>query len=106
MSDNLPNDNDAWPDIHVAKWSGTKRSLYLYAQMLGKIRLALSPPQPSWTFTPLYLSPRGLETGFIPYGGTSVEAALDVFESRITRSPTTGAQANAIGQPSCDGFAQ
>jgi hypothetical protein len=83
-------DNGAWPDVNVANWSGTKRSLHLYVQMLGKARLALSPPQPNWMFTPLYLSPRGITTRFIPYGTTSVEAALDVFESRITIARSTG----------------
>lgn len=86
----MTRDNEGWPDIHVANWAGTKRSLHLYAQMLGKIRLALSPPQPNWMFTALYLSPRGITTGFIPYGLISVEATLDVFDSRITIAQSSG----------------
>ena len=62
--------------------------------MLGKIRLALSPPQPNWMFTALYLSPRGLTTGFIPYEHDSVEVTLDVFDSRITISRSTGKRAH------------
>jgi len=79
---------EVWADVHVAKWSGTKRSLHMYAQMLGKIRLALSPPQPNWMFTPLYLTAAGLTTGAIPWGLASLEATIDVFESRmnVTRS--------------------
>lgn len=60
--------------------------------MLGKIRLALSPSQPNWMFTALYLSPRGLTTGFIPYGRSSLEATLDVFDSRITLTQSNGAR--------------
>ncbi len=75
---------ETWSDLDVGTWAGTKRSLHLYSQMLGKIRLALSPPQPNWMFTPLYLNARGLTTGFIPYGRESVEAVLDVFDSRIS----------------------
>ena len=37
-----------WHDLNVSSWTGTKQSLHLYSQMLGKIRLALSPPQPNW----------------------------------------------------------
>lgn len=81
---------NSWPDLHVAKWAGTKHSLHMYAQMLGKIRLALSPPQPNWLFTALHLTPRGMTTGFVPYGLTSVEAALDVFDSRISILRGTG----------------
>jgi hypothetical protein len=80
----------SWPDVRVAGWAGTKRSLHMYAQMLGKIRLALSPPQPNWMFTALYLNARGLTTGFIPYGDASVEATLDVFDSRISIARSTG----------------
>ena len=90
ITDNPSSEKDGWPDINVTKWAGTKRSLHLYAQMLGKIRLALSPPQPNWMFTPLYLSPRDLTTGFIPYERYSVEAALDVFDSCITISQSNG----------------
>lgn len=81
---------DAWPDLHVAGWAETKRSLHLYAQMLGKIRLAFSPSQPNWMFTRLYLDARGLTTGFIPYGGESFEARLDVFDSEIALTRSTG----------------
>ena len=90
MDSNASSDRTEWPDIHVANWAGTKRSLHLYAQMLGKIRLALSPLQPNWMFTALYLSPRGLTTGFIPYGRSSLEATLDVFDSRITLMQSNG----------------
>jgi hypothetical protein len=82
--------NENWPDIHVAGWAETKRTLHLCAQMLGKVRLALSPPQPNWMFTALYMTPRGITTGFIPYGRSSVEAALDVFDSRITIARSDG----------------
>jgi len=82
--------DSAWPDLHVATWPGTKRSLHMYAQMLGKIRLALSPPQPNWLFTALYLTPQGMTTGFIPYGAASVEVWLDVFDSRIAMVRSSG----------------
>jgi len=70
-------------DFGVPTWTGTKRSLHLYAQMLGKVRVALSPPQPNWMFTALYLTARGLSTGAIPIGEHSCEVRLDVFDSKI-----------------------
>jgi hypothetical protein len=89
-SQNTVDSKDAWPDLDVSKWAGTKRTLHLYAQMLGKIRLALSPPQPNWMFTPLYFTARGVTTGFIPYGQISVEAKLDVYDSQISVERSTG----------------
>lgn len=92
MGDNIRDDNETWPDVSVSSWAGTKRSLHLYAQMLGKIKLTLSPIQPNWMFTPLHLTPRGLTTGTIPWRGSSLEVALDVFNSEITVSRSSGSQ--------------
>jgi hypothetical protein len=72
-----------WPEIHVAGWAGTKRSLHLYSQMLGKLRLALSPAQPNWLFTALALTARGFTTGAMPWQNGSVQASLDVFASEL-----------------------
>ncbi len=83
MTDSTRIDTANWPDVDVAAWAPTKRSLHLYLQMLGKMRVALSPSQPNWMFAALFLSARGLTTGPIPWRGTSVEAALDVFSSEI-----------------------
>jgi hypothetical protein len=85
-------DIDRWPDIDVAGWAATKRSLHLYTQMLGKIRVALSPVQPNWMFTPLLFTAHGLTTGAIPCNGIAVEALLDVFTSEMIVRVSTGAQ--------------
>jgi hypothetical protein len=83
-------DTEHWPPLAVAGWAPTKRSLHLYAQMIGKMRLGLCPPQPNWMFTPLYFTARGLTTGAMPFGGTSVDALLDVFSSEIVVRRSTG----------------
>jgi hypothetical protein len=58
--------------------------------MLGKMRVSLSPSQPNWMFTPLYLFARGLTTGLIPWSESAIEATLDVFDSKITISRSEG----------------
>jgi hypothetical protein len=83
--------NDAiWPDVNVAAWAPTKKSFHLYLQMIGKVRLALSPTQPNWMFTALLLTARGLTTGPIPWRGTSFEASVDVFSSEIVLERSNG----------------
>jgi hypothetical protein len=72
-----------WPDLAVAGWAPTKRSLHRYTQMLGKLRLALSPAQPNWMFTALLPTARGLTTGAMPWHDGVVTAALDVFSSEL-----------------------
>ena len=92
MTQNGNGDRAAWPELHVSTWAPTKRRLHLYAQMLGKIRVALSPVQPNWMFTPLHLTARGMTTGFVPYGSASLEARLDVFDSLISIGSSSGRQ--------------
>jgi hypothetical protein len=92
MADNTQNDETGpWHDIDVRTWAETKRSVHLYAQILGKIRVALSPAQPNWMFTRLHLSPRGLTTASIPLDtGDSLEALFDVFDSRLVIRVSNG----------------
>src|SRR5438045_205815 len=33
------------PELHLADWRATKDALHLYAQIVGKIRLATTPPR-------------------------------------------------------------
>jgi hypothetical protein len=74
---------ETWPIVDVSAWAETKRSFHLYLQMLGKLRVALSPSQPNWMFTALQLNARGLTTGAIPFHEGSFEALIDVFSSEI-----------------------
>lgn len=91
MSQNTGTKTERWPNIDVSGWAATKRNLHLYTQMLGKIRVALSPPQPNWMFTPLLFTAHGFTTGAVPCDGIAVEALLDVFASEIVVRTSTGA---------------
>jgi Family of unknown function (DUF5996) len=90
IDDTIRNDNEAWPDVSVSSWAATKRSLHLYAQMFGKIKLVLAPLQPNWMFAALHMTPRGLTTGTIPWRSSSLDVVLDAFDSEIVVSRSTG----------------
>ena len=90
MASEIHTGDDAWPDVDVAAWAPTKKSFHLYTQMLGKLRVALSPAQPNWMFTSLALTARGLTTGTMPWRGTSVQASIDIFASEIIVERSTG----------------
>lgn len=72
-----------WPEVNVAGWAQTKRTFHLYLQMLGKMRVTLSPVQPNWMFTALYLSARGVTNRTDAVARHRVEASLDVFSSEL-----------------------
>jgi hypothetical protein len=84
-------DAAAWPNLDVASWAPTKKTLHLYTQMLGKLRVALSPAQPNWMFTALLMTARGVTTGPLPWRERSVQASLDVFSSELLLELSNGA---------------
>jgi hypothetical protein len=49
----------------------------MWTQIVGKTRLALSPPQNHWWHVPLYVTPRGLSTSPIPFGKRTFDVEFD-----------------------------
>ena len=40
------------PELHLDDWRPTKDTLHLYAQIVGKVRLATTPPRNHWWNVP------------------------------------------------------
>ena len=94
---------DDWPDLPYEWWRPTRETLHLYTQVVGKLRLALSPFEPQWGNVPLYLTARGLTTSPIPFGPLTFDAEFDLFEhvlvirvsdGGVARVPLRGAVAD------------
>jgi hypothetical protein len=66
------------PEIGIADWRPTKDTLHLYAQIVGKVKLATAPPRNHWWHAPLYVDVCGLTTGPLRRGDTTFEIALDL----------------------------
>lgn len=71
---------EEWPELPYEPWRPTRDTLHMYTQVLGKLRLALSPFEPQWANVPLYLTARGLTTSPLPVGSAAFDAELDLFE--------------------------
>lgn len=69
-----------WPALPYDEWAGTKKTVQLYTQILGKAKLALAPVQPQWVASSLDVSARGLTTGAMPWGTAVVELSLDFID--------------------------
>ena len=54
--------SDAWPALPLSAWADTYATLHMWTQIVGKVRLALSPHVNHWWEVPLYVSARGLTT--------------------------------------------
>ena len=86
------NDRPAtWPPLPYPAWRDTCATLQLWTQIVGKIRLALSPKINHWWQSTLYVTPRGLTTGTIPYQTRTFEIRFDFIESQLYIEASNGA---------------
>ena len=74
---------DVWPALPLAEWSGTRETLHMWTQIVGKVRLALSPRVNHWWEVPLYVCARGLTTSPIPYGNGIFEVTFDFINHKL-----------------------
>ena len=97
---------DEWPELPYEWWRPTRDTLHMYTQVIGKLRLALSPFEAEWANVPLYLTARGLTTSPVPSGSQTFDAELDFFDhllalrtsdGRMARVPLQGAVADFYG---------
>lgn len=80
----------AWPDIPYKPWHDTCSALHLYAQIVGKYRLARTPwVNHSWHAT-LYVSARGFTTSLVPDVSGGVEIAFDLLDHAVVGMTTSG----------------
>ncbi len=56
-----------WPALPLEEWEPTYRTLHMWTQIVGKIRLVLAPLVNHFWNVTLYVNTRGLTTSPIPY---------------------------------------
>ena len=74
---------DAWPSLPLSEWKDTLATLHMWMQIVGKVRLALTPLANHWWNVPLYVSARGLTTSPIPYGQRIFEVSFDFVDHQL-----------------------
>src|SRR5439155_11767986 len=70
----------AWPELTLSAWEDTRDTFHMWAQVVGKIRLALEPMVNHWWQVPLYVSARGLTTSLMHAGTTGLEIEFDLID--------------------------
>src|SRR5271169_3825371 len=81
-----------WPELSYSAWSETLATLQLWTQIVGKIRLTLTPwLNHSWQ-TPLYVTARGLGTSSIPIGAEIFDIEFDFIAHRLNVRTSRGAE--------------
>src|SRR5688572_17209726 len=76
-------DDRDWPELSYPAWRETAATLQLWTQIVGKVRLALTPWLNHGWQVPFYVSSRGLGTSPIPVGGELLEIEFDFLDHRL-----------------------
>ena len=76
-------DHDDWPSLRLADWEPTYRTLHRWAQVVGKVRLALESALNHWWHVTLAVDDRGLTTRAMPFGHRHVSLTLDLCAHRF-----------------------
>lgn len=72
-----------WPRLDYSAWADTCATLHLWTQVVGKIRLALTPPLNHWWAVPLYVTARGLTTTPMPWQGRALDIDFDFIDHEL-----------------------
>ena len=98
-----PSDAAHWPELPFAAWKDNCETLHLWTQVIGKVKLALSPLSNHWWGIVLFVTARGLTTGAMPYRDRVLQIDFDFCahqlimrtsdarEERIALAPMTTA---------------
>lgn len=81
---------EPWPSLPLESWQSTCDTLHLYAQIVGKIRLALAPMEPEWGNVPLYVTARGLTTSPMRSGERVFQIDFDFIAHRLEVATSDG----------------
>jgi hypothetical protein len=84
-----------WPELPLDAWQDTYLTLHLWTQIVGKIRMTLSPPLNHWWHATFYVNACGLTTSAIPFAGGTFEIQFDFLE-HVLEIRTSGNQRRAL----------
>ena len=90
---------EVWPALPQAAWSDSCATLQLWMQMVGKVRLALTPHiNHTWNVT-LYPTVRGLTTQPMPHGSLMLQIDFDFLSHQLVIETSAGARKTIVLRP-------
>src|SRR3954447_25119803 len=88
-----------WPALPYPTWRETAATLQLWTQIVGKVRLTLTPWANHGWQVPLYVTARGLGTSPIPVGGEILELEFDFIGHRLAARTSRGEERTLALEP-------
>lgn len=81
---------ECWPSLPLDSWKDTCDTLHMWTQIVGKVRLKLTPLVNHWWNVPLYVTARGLTTSRMPYGERALEIWFDFHRHELGLETSDG----------------
>ena len=69
-----------WPELTRSEWEDTRDTLHMWTQIVGKVRMAVTPMVNHWWNVTLYVSARGLTTSLMHWRGRAFEIEFDFID--------------------------
>jgi hypothetical protein len=82
-----------WPALPYDEWAPTLDTVHMVFQIMGKVRVALSPREPEWAHIALYVTPRGITTGPVPSTVGLFDVEADFVDHTVVIRATGGTTA-------------
>ena len=82
--------SNPWPPLPYAEWRDTRDTLHRWLQIVGKVKLALTPLVNHWWNVAFYVTPRGLTTGTMPYGSGALSLTFDFLDAELVVETSRG----------------
>jgi hypothetical protein len=90
LSHSITPTREIWPALPLAEWKDTYATLHMWTQIVGKVRMELSPRVNHWWHVPLHVDVRGLTTSPIPLGSDWFSISFDFLDHRLVLDTTSG----------------
>src|SRR5579859_1854248 len=83
-------DGDVWPALPYAEWQPSLATLHMWTQIVGKVKLELTPFLNEWWNITFAVTARGLTTSTIPFGQRMFQVDFDFIDHRLDVQVTDG----------------
>ena len=95
----LPGAGNGWPELRIEDWIQTRDTVHMWMQIVGKIRMALTPMLNHWWHVTPYVTPRGLSTSKIPCGGGAFDVEFDFCDHQLHVRASDGTARSVVLEP-------
>ncbi len=83
---------EEWPSLPLGEWQDTYATLHMWSQIIGKVRLKLTPKINHWWNVPLYVTACGLTTSAMHYDSRSLQIDFDFIDHLLVFQTSDGAR--------------